>query len=440
MNTQLARRLGFGALIIYGIGDLLGAGIYTAIGKVVQQSGTSTWLTYILAAVLAAITGLSYAEMTARFPVSAGAAAFVRRAIPGKFVATVTGIMVLGTGLVSASVVVNGFIGYITPFTDIPIPILKLLMLSAISFLSFWGIQESSRANMVLTFVEMSGLLIVIFVGFFFFSPNAVEQFLDRAQNDFAFSGVVSGITIAFYAYIGFEDLVNLAEECKNPQRDLPRAILIAILVSTVLYILATLVLLLNVPIDKIMQSTNGNNKTQALLLVFEEANIFWFTRYFSIIAILAITNTGLINLIMASRLMYGMSQEALLPRFLAKVHPKRQTPYLAVITAFIAVAILVFSGTLGVLIKTTNLLIIMVFSMVHISLIIVRVRGHQHTGIRFPLFVPIIGLMLSLAILTQFSIEIWLRSSIILGLGIVIWGIQRYRTSEQEEKNAPLE
>lgn len=426
MEYKLARRLGLGALIIYGIGDILGAGIYTAVGKVIQEAQTGAWLTYILAALLALITGFSYAELTSRFPVSGGAAAFVRRAIPGKFVATLAGIIVLATGLVSASVVINGFVRYLGPLTSFPLPLAQILLLSFVSFLSFWGIQESSRANIILTFIEVFGLLAVIVAGFWIMEPNAWNQFTQQAQADFHPSGIFGAITIAFYAYIGFEDLANLAEECKNPERDLPRAILIAIGVTTLIYLLVTTVLLVNIPMQEILHHSGQENKKEILLLIFEKGQIDWFLQYFSIIAMIAITNTGLINLIMASRLMYGMAQEGLMPKALACIHSKRKTPFVAVLVAFFAVLILVFTGALTTLIKTTNLLIILVFCMVHISLIIVRIKKEKHTGIQFPFFIPIIGLGLCLIILTQFEFHIWKRSLIIIGIGLILWFINK--------------
>ncbi|MCP5468243.1 MAG: amino acid permease [Deltaproteobacteria bacterium] len=435
MQQKLARRLGLGALIIYGIGDILGAGIYTTVGKVILEARSGAWLTYILAALLAMITGLSYAELSARFPVSGGAAVFVRRAIPGKFAATMAGIIVLSTGLVSASVVINGFVRYLAPLTSFPMPIAQILLLSCISFLSFWGIQESSRVNILLTFIEVFGLVAVIITGLWIMDVPAFDNFISQAQEDFHPSGIFGAITIAFYAYIGFEDLANLAEECKNPKRDLPRAILIAIIATSIIYFLVTSVLLINVPLHEILQQSDHNSKKEVLLLIFEKAHAHWFLQYFAVIAIIAITNTGLINLIMASRLIYGMAQEDLMPKFLGRIHSKRHTPHLAVLTAFFAVLILVFTGALTTLIKTTNLLIILVFSMTHLSLIIVRIKKEKHDGIQFPIFVPLIGLLLSLAILTQFDFNIWKRSMIILAFGFFIWLSKKISTNQVKEK-----
>lgn len=421
----LARRLGFFALVIYGIGDILGAGIYALVGKVVELAGVGACLTFLLAAMLALITGLSYAELTARFPVSAGAAAFVRRAFPGRFIATITGIIVLCTGLASAATVTVAFSNYLQELLKgvilIPSPLAQILLVGSISFLSFWGIHESSRVNFFLTFVETTGLLAVIVIGAWLINNDSISSLVEQFFSDLSFTAALAGITIAFYAYIGFEDLANLAEECKNPSKDLPRAILIAISAATIIYILVTLALIVNIPQDLI-----SNSKTP-LLLIFEKVGFLWFIKYFAIIAILAIINTGLVNLIMTSRLMYGMSQEGLLPGIIGKVHKGRRTPWVGVLIAMIAVLLLVFTGGLKILAQTTSLLIIVVFLMVHLSLIRVKRKGLKHDGIQFPIFFPLLGSLLCIATLAQFQdYQIWLRSSIVVIIGIAVWFVER--------------
>lgn len=420
MSTTLARRLGFAALIIYGIGDILGAGIYALVGKVIGLAGPGAWLTFVMSAVVAIITGLSYAELTARYPVSAGAAAFVRRAFPGRFIATVTGVIVLGTGLASAATVTVAFSHYLQGIMPIPAPLAQVILIGGISFLSFWGIHESSQVNIFLTFVEVSGLLAVILVGASLITGTSWDQFLQTSQTGIHFPAVLSGVTIAFYAYIGFEDLANLAEECINPKRDLPRAILIAISVTTVVYLLVTLVLQITIPETIIAASDTP------LLLVFEKAGMGWMLKYFSIVAILAITNTGLINLIMASRLMYGMAHEGLLPKPIGKVHHRRRTPWVGVLIALIGVLLLVFTGGLKVLAQTTSLLIIVVFLMVHLSLIQIKSRLNiPHDGIQFPILFPILGALSCLVILSQFPAAAYLRSLLVVGIGVFLWGVQ---------------
>lgn len=412
----LARRLGLVALIIYGIGDILGAGIYALVGKVIGLAGPGAWVTFVLAALVALVTGFSYAELTGRYPVSAGAAAFVRRAFPGKFIALFTGIIVLGTGLASAATVSVAFSHYLVELVALPPLVGKLILIGFISFLSFWGIHESSRVNMVLTAIEFSGLVAVIIVGAGLLSGADWSHFIAANQTNFEWSGVFAGVTIAFYAYIGFEDLANLAEECKNPSSDLPRAILTAIGVTTVIYLAVTLVLLLTVP-----QNLIGESKTP-LLLVFEQAGLHQVLHYFSLVALLAITNTGLINLIMGSRLLYGMAHEGLVPKVLGKVHHKRRTPWVGVLVSTLIVVLLVFTGGLKVLAQTTSLLILMVFFLVHLSLLRVKQKRVPYRGIHFPAWLPLVGALMTLALMTQFPAGVYARSILLVGIAFVVW------------------
>jgi amino acid transporter len=186
-----------------------------------------------------------------------------------------------------------------------------------------------------------------------------------------------------------------------------------------VIYILVTLALSINVPLDAIAASETP------LLLVFEKAGLHGVFKIFSLVAILAITNTGLINLIMASRLMYGMSREELLPEVLGKVHPRRYTPWVSILVAFGLVLLLVFTGGLKVLAQTTSLLIVVVFLLVHVSLIRVKLKKENYSGMRFPMVFPCLGVVLSAAILTQFPLAVWLRSLTVVGIGFFLWVLQ---------------
>lgn len=417
--TRLARRLGFFALVVYGIGDILGAGIYALVGKVIGIAGSGAWLTFFLAALAALLTGVSYAELSSRYPVAGGAASYVRRAFPGRAAATMIGVFILGTGLTSAATVSSAFSGYLNKIIAVPDALAKFTLVSLMSFLSFWGIQESSRVNMVFTAVEILGLMAVIAAGFQLVDAPSAVAFARRAVEDIDFGTALAGVTLAFYAYIGFEDLANLAEEAKNPARDLPRAILIAIGTSTLVYLLVTLALQVNVPEAEIAASETP------LLLIFQKAGYHWILNSFSVVAIVAISNTGLINLIMASRLMYGMSNEGLLPRGLSQIHHRRQTPWVGVAVAWLAVLALVFSGGVKILAQTTSLLILTVFLLVHVSLIRVKSRREPHSGFRFHALAPIAGGLLCLVLIVQFPQEAFLRAGALLGIGALIWALQ---------------
>lgn len=417
----LARHLGLWALIVYGIGDILGAGIYALVGKVIGTAGNFAWVSFVLAAGVAILTGLSYAELSARYPVAAGAAAFVRRAFSGTLIATLIGVLVLSTGLVSAATVTVAFSGYLAQLTPINPQLAQWLLVTAISLLNFRGIRESSNVNLVFTAIELSGLIAVIVVGLTLVDAGATARLWQNAAQ-FDALPILTGVTLAFFAYVGFEDLCNLAEECKNPARDLPRAIVTAILVTTVVYLLVTALLIITIPEAAIASSTTP------LLLVFERAGMTWVLGAFSIVAMIAITNTGLINLIMASRLLYGMSSEGLLPPFISRIHAGRKTPWVGVVIGYALVLGLVFTGGLKILAQTSSFLILLTFCLVHVSLIRIQRRKESHTGMRFPMIVPIVGACACVGLLCIYPFAVYLRSLIVIGIGVAVWMVQRGR------------
>ncbi len=422
--TKLARKLGFLALIFYGIGDILGAGIYALVGKVIATAGDEAWLSFTLSGIIALLTGLSYAELSSRIPVSAGAAAFVNRAFPGRLMATLSGIFVLGTGLASSATVTIAFSGYLAQLISVPEFFAQILLIFSLSFLSFWGIHHSSRVNVVLTLIEVSGLLLVLAVGFYFLSPSLLENFWQSQGGPYEITPILSGVTLAFFAFVGFEDLCNLADESKKPEKDIPRAILISLSFATVIYILITLLLQIHLPKEEITHSATP------LLLIFEKYGFAWVAKYFSIIAILAISNTGLANLIMASRLLYGMSEESLIPKVFGKVHSKRKTPWLSIAIVFGLVLLLVLTGSVRLLAQTTSLLVLVVFTLVHLSLIKLKYKKETHTGFQIPIVFPALGLIGSAFLVFQYPLQVYLRFLIFLGVGLLVWFFQKRNRS----------
>lgn len=419
-TTKLARHLGFGALVIYGIGDVLGAGIYSLAGKVVGLAGPAAWLSFLLAAIVAIITGLSYAELSSRMPVAAGAVAFTRRAFNHPLIGTLVGVLVLSTGFTSAATITVAFSEYFYQLVSLPPPLVQLFFILLFSFLSFWGIRESSRVNMVLTSVEFLGLVAVIIVGLMLMKTGDVSQFLNTSPFTKGIDPIFAGLTIAFFAYMGFEDLCNLADEAKDPGRDIPRAIMIAIGVSTVLYMTVTLVLQITIPQEKILDAE------APLLLIFTHLNLPWIAEVFAIVAMLAIANTGLANLIMASRLLYGMATEGLLPTSIGKVHKSRLTPWVGVLITAAATTLLVYTGGLKILAQTTSLLILIIFFTVHLSLLKIKYEKQKHAGFKIPLIFPLLGCLSCLGLIVTYPLDAYFRTVIVLLLGVGLWLVQK--------------
>jgi len=415
---QLARTLGPLAITLYAVGDILGAGIYALVGKVVGVAGAAAWLSFGVAALLAVFTGFTYAELSSRHPVAAGAAAYARRAFAHPLVAFLVGTFVLASGISSAATVSLAFAGYLEPFFTVPPQLGSVALLALMSFVSFRGIRESSNVNVVLTIAEVSGLLLVLVAGFWFASGLPVEVQVERVTPDASLAAVLSGATLAFYAYIGFEDTANVAEEVRDASRVLPRAILTAIGVSCLVYVGITIAALLTLPVAELASSS------APLLDVLRAAGIEPPGGAFSIVALFAICNTGLLNLIMASRLTYGMAREGLLPAALARIHPVRATPWVAVLVAFALAVSLALSGGVQILAQTTSLLLLCVFSVLHVGLLRIKRREPSPgAGIfRTPIWTPVVGLVLCLVLAVQFPPGAYLRAVGVLVVGGLLY------------------
>jgi len=397
------------ALAVYAIGDILGAGIYALVGKVAGLCGPALWVAFAVSAFVALLTGLAYAELASRYPRSAGAALYCRQGFRHPLPAFVVGVFVLLSGLTSGATVSRALVGYVHQFVAAPEIAVSLAFLIAMSFLNFWGIEESSRVNMVLTAVEVTGLLLVIVAGVVAARALPGDEILVRLAPEPAhLRGVLPATTIAFFAFIGFEDVANVAEEARDPRRSLPRAIVIAIVFTTMVYVAVGIAALVAVPVATLAGSP------APLAAVVEASGIRIPARLFAFIAIIAIANTGLLNLIMAARLSYGMAREGLLPAILGEVHAVRRTPSVAVAVVFALAALLSLTGSVQVLAQSTSVLLVIVFFLVHVSLFLVKRREPLAPGEGFsvPAFVPVAGAASCLWLLAQYPTEVYARAA----------------------------
>jgi amino acid transporter len=400
-HPQLRRSLGFWGLAFYGIGDILGAGIYALVGKVAGVAGAASWSAFTVALVVAGLTALTYAELGGRFPRSAGESFFTQQAFGRPGLSLVVGWVVLcsGIGLVP---------GLPSKVTVVGI----LLLLAAINFR---GMRESSTTNIVATMVELTGLLIVIVVGALFLnreSNQGITQTIE-ASRDVDWTGIARGAALGFFAFIGFEDMVNVAEEVKEPERNMPRAILTALGVTGIVYLLVVVV-----ATSVVAPATLAESKAP-LLSVVQRSTDAVPDRLFTLIALFAVANTGLLNFIMGSRLIYGMSRQGLLPSALGKVHPKRRTPHLAILTILVVALALALSGTLTYLAGTTSLLLLLVFFTLNLSLIAIKRRdGEPVRTFCAPRVVPVVGALTCLGLMPFVPRGSLLTAGIILLLG----------------------
>ena len=404
--TRLPRTLGFWTLTAYGIGDILGAGIYAVTGKVAARAGDWSVASFSIAMGAAALTALSYAELSGRFPRSGGESYFCQQAFGSRAISLLVGWLVFCSGVVSMATACHAFRGYfaalLPPVDPRLIGLLPFLFLVVVAGINFWGMRQSSAANLVCTSIEVTGLLIVIAVGLAYLvnaAPPTEAAELARvsaaaAASDVSWIGVLQGGMIAFFAFIGFEDMVNVAEEVRQPERNLPRAILLALAVAGTLYLLVVIIAVRVVPPDEMRASS------APLLDVVRRAAPSFPPWIFSLIAMFAVANTALLNFVMGSRLLYGMSRQRLLPSSLSAVHDRTGTPHLAIICMLAVGLVLVAVGRLEALAGATSFLLLAVFTVVNVALLVVqRTDKSRFAGFRVPAVIPLAGGIVSITL-----------------------------------------
>lgn len=392
--AALQRRLSLPLLVLYGIGITIGAGIYVLIGAVAGHAGRYAPWSFVLAAVVMAFTVGSYAELTTRFPVSAGEAAYVRAAFGSRAASTLTGLLTIVIGIVSSAAVALGAAGYIAQFTDWPPSAVVALLLAVLGAVAAWGILESVLLASLFTLIEAGGLLVIIVAGWQAQVPLASA--LAVPPLDIAtLSGIGYASLLAFFAFIGFEDLANVVEEAKVPHRDIPRAMVLTLVISTVLYVAVAAIAVAAVPVAELAASPAPLSLVFRTLAGVSPATI-------SVIAIVATLNTILAQMTMAARVVYGLARQGDLPGFAGRVHPKTATPLIAtalIVAATLALALLVPFERLA---EGTSLATLVVFALVNLALLRLRHRKIHTDGphIRVPLWVPAAGLVSCLAMM----------------------------------------
>lgn len=378
-------------VVLYGLGTTVGAGIYALIGEIAGVAGYGAPASFLFAALVAAFTAGSFAELAARYPRAAGAALYVQHGFGRPALAVGIGLLVVLTGVVSAAAMVNAFTGYLQEFLPIEriwtIPGAVLLL----GLIAAWGIAESVITAAIVTVIEVGGLLLVVIVGADALAalPDRWPEFIPGSASA-PWVGTMLGVVLAFYAFIGFEDMVDIAEEIKDPSRTLPRAILLTLGTTVFLYILLMLTALLTLSPDVL-------RATDAPLATLYAASTGAEPVLIGAIALFAIINGALIQIIMASRVLYGLASRHQLPALLRRVHPRTRTPLIA--TCLVALLILAFAlyGRLAGLATATSVFMLMIFALVNLSLW--RIKGRESepvTTLNLPRVVPLAGFALS--------------------------------------------
>ena len=411
-------------LLLFVVGDVLGAGIYALVGEVGGRVGGAIWTAFLAALILAVFTAFAYAELVTKYPRAAGAALYVNKAFRRPFLTFLVAFAVMCSGLASAATLSRAFGGdYLSEFVDLPVVLVALVFLVVMAAINFRGIAESVKLNVVLTIIELAGLLLVVIIGaaFLFDGGGEAGRAFEFKSGEAVPLAIMGGTGLAFFALIGFEDSVNVAEETQNPRRDFPRALFGGLLIAGVIYFLVTLIASMAVPTGTLADSDGP------LLEVVQLGPLSMSTEVFSAIALFALANGALINLIMASRLVYGMAREGILPGVFGRVHGGRRTPWVAIVFTTVVAGALASSGDLADLADTTVLLLLLVFAAVNVSVLILRRDPVEHDHFRAPSILPVLGAIVSLALLTTKEGDIFLRAAVLLVIGVVLWLINWY-------------
>lgn len=433
----LKRRVSLFALTVYGVGNVLGAGIYSLIGEVVGITGNLSWLAFILASVTGALTGLSYAELSAMYPKSAAEFVYTEEAFKKRILSFILGWIIIFSGILSAATValafgsyLSGLIGIPSLFINIIFAVLLIVILSVINLI---GIKTSTRTNIIFTLIEASGLIIIIIIGIPSF--GTVDYFaLPPAST---FTAVFSSVALIFFAYIGFEDIANIAEEVKEPHKNLPKAIIYSIIITTVVYCLTAISVVSILDYNSIATSEAPLNAVAAEVLGPIGGIIM------SSIALFATANTVLIMLIVTSRMMYGMARDKALPKGIGKISPKFRTPTIAVVLTMCITIVPILFGDISLVAHATVFGVLINFILVNLSLIALRKTKPDmerpfklKPTIKWVPIIALLGSIICIALLFTFSWEIVLIQLIIVLCGIVVFYVMK---SKIETKSIPI-
>lgn len=429
-EPSLHRVMGPWLLLLFIVGDILGTGIYALTGQVANQVGGVVWLPFLVAFAVAMVTAFSYLELVTKYPQAAGAALYTHKAFGIHFITFIVAFAVMCSGITSASTASRAFAANMSNAFGLGlsggwgITLIGLGFMALVAVVNLRGVGESVKANVVLTCVELTGLLIIITIGMMAIAAgqgdvSRVMQFKTTADGGM-FWPVIAATTLAFFAMVGFEDSVNMAEETKDPSRIFPKILLIGLFITGVIYVLVSISAITLVPPEQL-----GEGETPLLKVVQAGAPNFpiWI---FGFITMFAVANSALINMLMASRLVYGMSREHVLPPVLGKVHATRRTPYVAIgFTSLLAFALITFVGEVPALGGTTALLLLCVFTVVNIAVLVLRKDTVEHEHFRTPTFLPIIG-ALSCAFLAgpwtgRASVQ-YTIAGVLIGIGVLLW------------------
>jgi len=438
-TTELKRAIGPKLLLLFIIGDILGTGIYALTGQVAAEVGGAAWLPFLVAFAVATVTAFSYLELVTKYPQAAGAALYVHKAFGIQFFSFIVCFVVMSSGLTSASAASRAFAVNLVAGFKLDVGVGTVLLI-AIAFIllvmavNFRGVSESVMLNVVLTLVELSGLLFVILIGFWAIAGGNADfsrvVAFDTPEDKGVLLAVSTATSLAFFAMVGFEDSVNMAEETKDPSRIFPRIMLTGLGITAVIYVLVSICAVAIVPIGEL-----AGNETPLVTVVQTAAPDFPISDLIPFISMFAVANSALINMMMASRLLYGMSKHGVVPSFLGRVHPKRRTPWASIlVTTVIALGLITYvsldteGSVVAVLGGTTSLLLLAVFAVVNGTVLVLRRDKVEHKHFNAGRVLPVIGAVACAYLVLPWSsgrpIEQYEIAGVLLVIGVLLWAL----------------
>jgi len=409
-------------LFLFILGDVLGAGVYALVGEMAGQAGGLVWLAFAIALVMALLTAFSYAELVTKYPHAGGSAVYAEKAYRSPLVAFLVGFCMLAAGMVSAAGLSLAFTGeYLTAFLDVPQVPAAIVFLVLVALINAWGIKESLRANIGMTIIETTGLVLVIVLGAWVIGRGDADLggAFDPPAETGVWVAVLGSALIAYYSFVGFETSANLAEEIRDVSRVYPRALFGALLTAGVVY------LLLGFVAPAVIAPAELAESTGPLLEVVRTAGAVP-PELFAVIALVAVANGALLTMIMASRLGYGMAQRGLLPSPMSRVLPGRRTPGVAILVTTAVAIVLAATGELVDLASTVVLLLLFVFLSTNVAVLVLRRDRVEHDHFRAPTALPVLAVLSCLLLLTRQEAQHWLLAGVLLAVGVLVYLVTR--------------
>lgn len=419
-EIKLKRELGLFEATLAGIGIILGAGIYALVGKAAGLAGNALWLSFLISALVASFTGLSYAELSSIFPKAGAEYTYTLKAF-GRSLAFLVGWLIIISGVISSATVALGFGGYFNAIFNAPIVPVAIILIIILSFIIFYGIKESTWFAIIFTLIEASGLFIIIAVGLpYLGSVNYLEVP--------SLGGLLGASALIFFAFIGFEEMVRLSEETKDPTKNIPRALIIAIVVTAVIYVLVGISSVSVVNWQALGASSAPLSDVASAALGGQSSLLL------SVIALFATANTVLLMLLAASRITYGMAKSFAVPDIFGRVHSKRRTPWVSIFFLAAVTVLFILPSNIETVANLTNFTVFATFIAINITLIYLR---YTQPDLERPFKVPLnvgrfpviagLGLVTSIILMMYMGIDILIYGLALIILGVVVHRILLY-------------